>query len=307
MAQHYGQGTYLGGCVGVIVSRSDGRAPSHKEKRAAQREAEKKERLAWESGTPMGGNPSDVYGFGLILSVGDLSEEAPGIRRRQALERLYSVYPSDTGRNVAQEVLRRANADLKALRERVAAGKTIRIWYSDQPDERCGFYWLMAQPAQWKECRGQIYTVKRPEAETDREGNWIRMLSWSEAAPGEWHRSLALQALASPTFCRSCAADWRILQEENAPLRAMLNGRLVSMPETLYDGLIRREIAAESDTFHEARLIGKLLGKYELGIGDAWIALRIEEMIHSGELETVTEAAEDMPIYHRVLRKRSER
>lgn len=306
MAQHYGQGTYLGGCVGVIVSRSDGRAPSHKEKRAAQREAEKKERLAWESGTPMGGNPSDVYGFGLILSVGDLSEEAPGIRR-QALERLYSVYPSDTGRNVAQEVLRRANADLKALRERVAAGKTIRIWYSDQPDERCGFYWLMTQPAQWKECRGQIYTVKRPEAETDREGNWIRMLSWSEAAPGEWHRYLALQALASPTFCRSCAADWRILQEENAPLRAMLNGRLVSMPETLYDGLIRREIAAESDTFHEARLIGKLLGKYELGIGDAWIALRIEEMIHSGELETVTEAAEDMPIYHRVLRKRSER
>ena len=88
-------------------------------------------------------------------------------------------------------------------------------------------------------------------------------------------------------------------------MRAMLNGRLVSMQATLYDGFIRREIAAESETFHEARLIGKLLGKHGLGVGDAWIALRIEEMIHSGELETVTESADDMPIYHRVLRKRS--
>ena len=57
------------------------------------------------------------------------------------------------------------------------------------------------------------------------------------------------------------------------------------MPETLYDGFIRREIAAEAGAFHEAKLIGRVLGKYKLGVGDAWIALRIEEMIHSRELE----------------------
>lgn len=37
MAQHYGQGVYPGGCIGVIISRSDGRKPSKREKRAAQR------------------------------------------------------------------------------------------------------------------------------------------------------------------------------------------------------------------------------------------------------------------------------
>ena len=46
MAQHYGQGAYPGGCIGVIISRSDGRKPSKREKRAAQREAEEAERLA---------------------------------------------------------------------------------------------------------------------------------------------------------------------------------------------------------------------------------------------------------------------
>lgn len=84
MAQHYGQGAYPGGCIGVIISRSDGRKPSKREKRAAQREAEEAERLAWESGAPMGGNTADVYGFGLMLSIGDISEDAPGMRRRQA-------------------------------------------------------------------------------------------------------------------------------------------------------------------------------------------------------------------------------
>lgn len=35
-------------------------------------------------------------------------------------------------------------------------------------------------------------------------------------------------------------------------------------------------------------IIGRVLGKYQLGIGDSWIALRIEEMIRSGKLEAVT-------------------
>ena len=141
MAQHYGQGVYPGGCIGVIISRSDGRKPSKREKRAAQREAEEAERLAWESGAPMGGNTADVYGFGLMLSIGDISEDAPGMRRRQALEQLYGVFPRGTGQIAAQELLLRANSDWSEVQKRAAAGEAIRIWYSNQPDELCGFYW----------------------------------------------------------------------------------------------------------------------------------------------------------------------
>lgn len=307
MAQHYGQGAYPGGCIGVIISRSDGRKPSKKEKRAAQREAEKKERFAWKRGASMGGNPADIYGFGLMLSMGDISEDAPGMRRQQALERLYGVFPKGTGHSAAQELLWRAASDLKEVRERAAEGEAIRIWYGHQPDELCGFYWMMAQLLQWEGCRGPVYAVRLPEWESDEKGTVRWMAHWGEIAPGEWHRYSALQRLVPPAFCQSCADDWRILQEENAPLRAVLNGRLASVPETLYDGFIRREIAAEAGAFHEAKLIGRVLGKYKLGVGDAWIALRIEEMIHSGELEALAEPEEDMPLYHRFLRKRGER
>lgn len=52
------------------------------------------------------------------------------------------------------------------------------------------------------------------------------------------------------------AYSWQTLQRENAPLRAVLNGQLVSVPETLYDDFILREIAAEQDEFREANVIG---------------------------------------------------
>jgi hypothetical protein len=46
-----------------------------------------------------------------------------------------------------------------------------------------------------------------------------------------------------------------------------------------------------------------VLAKYRLGIADFWVALRIEEMIRAGMFEVVSDAAEDMPHYHRVLKK----
>ena len=89
-------------------------------------------------------------------------------------------------------------------------------------------------------------------------------------------------------------------------MRATLNGQLISAPETLYDDFIFREIAAEDEIFQEAMIVGRVLGKYHLGIGDSWIAFRIEKMIHDGKLEVVTAADKDMPIYYQVLKKRME-
>jgi len=167
----------------------------------------------------------------------------------------------------------------------------------------CGLYWFMAQLNQWNVHNGQVSIVKLPEWEDDKKGNIIRKNSWAEVAPEEWHRYLALQKPALPVFIQSSASHWQELQAENAPLRAMLNGHLVSMSEKLYDEFILREIAAEGEQFQEAMIVGRVLGKYQLGIGDSWIAFRIEEMIDAGKLEAVTAGTKDMPIYHRVLKK----
>lgn len=303
VAQHYGKGNYQGGCIGVIISHADGSKPTKEEVEAAQREAKKKARLAWESATPLGGNTADIYGFNLVLSVGDISENQPGIKRKQTLEHLYSIFPNHEGRQAAQEMFKRVKEDLKTVQERVAVGESLRIWYSNQPDEMCGLYWFMGQLNQWKVHGKQVSIVKLPEWEADEMGNIVQKSGWGEVAPGEWHRYLTLQKPVLPVFEQSCASHWQELQRENAPLRATLNGQLISAPETLYDDFIFREIAAEGEEFQEAKVIGRVIGKYQLGIGDFWVAFRIEEMIREGKLEVVSAVAEDMPVYHRVLKK----
>lgn len=301
-AQHFGEGKYQCGGIGVIVTHRDGSTPTRKELKAAQKEEEKRARIAWENATPLGGNAADIYGFNLAQSIGDISENQPGIKRKQTLERLYRTFPDDIGRQAVREIFEKVNENLKTVQERSTIGESIRIWYSNQPDEICGLYWFLEQLNQWK-VYGPVSVIKLPEWEIDENNNIVQKSSWGEVAPEEWHRYVSLQKPIPPLLIQNCAAYWKELQGENTPLRALLNGKLVSAAETLYDDYILREIAAESDEFQEAMVVGRIIGKYRLGIGDSWIAFRIEEMIKEGKLEAISAVSEDMPFYHRMLKK----
>lgn len=88
--------------------------------------------------------------------------------------------------------------------------------------------------------------------------------------------------------------------QENAPLRAVINGRLTSVPENFYDFIIVKNLPDHD--FLMARLIGKLLGEYHLGISDNWYALRIDQLIEENKLVMVKNADPSHP-YGKVLRK----
>lgn len=304
MAQHCGEGVYQSSNAHVFVSADDDDAPAEEDVYAAQQKFEKQMQAEWEAATPMGGNPADVYGFNYVLSIGDISENMPDIERRKVLAWLYSVYPDFNDEAAfTEEMTKKGKAVLDEILTRAMSGETVRIWYSNHPDELCGLYWFMSQINPLKLQSGQILLVALPDYEPLEDGTVITHTGWGGVKPGEWHRYTVLQKAAASAFCKECASLWKSLQKENAPLRAVLNGRLVSMPETLYDAFILREIEAEGSEFHEAMLIGRILGKYKLCIGDAWLAQRIEVMISEGRLAPVTVAAPDRPIYHRKLKK----
>ena len=242
------------------------------------------------------------FGFNMALSIGDISENWPGSKRLKALEHLYSIYPNIEGVEAATTLMQSAQETLKTVLDLAKKGEALRLWYSNQPDELCGMFWFMAQLDEL-DSFGEIYLINLPELEADENGDIIQRCGWGDVSPGDWQKYVATQRLVPPSFCKSCADHWHMLQKENAPLRAVLNGQLVSAPEALYDDFIIREIAAEEETFQEAVIVGRVLGKYMLRISDAFIALRIEEMILAGALEAVTSAEKDSPIYHRKLKK----
>lgn len=274
-AQNYGRGPYHGSACAVFFSTTDGAAPTPEEQQAAQRRAEEEARRAWESAVPLEIRHEDVYCFDLALSTGELS----GNR----------LEPQDS-------------AALTALLERYRTGEALRIWYSHQPDELCGLCWLMAQ-LKTVGSRAAVSLVRLPEWEYGAEGTVVTRNDWGEAEPSAWGRALSRQEPVPPALLAACAGRWRQLQEENAPLRISLNGQLQSAPADLYDSFLLRELAAQPEQFPMAALIGTVLGKYQLGISDGWLALRIEKLIRAGVLEIVQEAPQGALSYARILRK----
>ncbi len=299
-AQHFGQGEYQPGCIGVFVSHDDGTEPTAQEIAQAQRQAEERERQAWEQAIPLGGNPEDVLGFALNLSVGDISEDVPGPKRQAELQKLYSFVVDGMEEDCAklEEQARQALDRILTASDR---GELLRVWYSDDPDELCGFYWLMA----WLDesgAQGPVETIKLPRLEARPDGTAVSRRGWGDVEPGQWGRFSDLARPVSPETRHGCKLIWDNLRRENAPLRACLNDRLTSVPADFYDCFLRREIARQPEEFDQAQVLGRVLGQLP-GVGDGFLAGRMEAMVRAGELEFLTEPPADGARYWRRMRK----
>ena len=131
--------------------------------------------------------------------------------------------------------------DLTELRLRAESGEPLRIWYSHDPDEMCGFFWLMYE---LEDLEGiQIHGITLPPYFECANGDVIVWEKWEEVAPEEWSLFLSCQNRIPRNYRRGCALEWQQMLWENTPFRAMVNGKLVSASETLYDCFLRKDIA----------------------------------------------------------------
>lgn len=295
----------VGGATAVIIANEDGKedaSVSQAEMEKFRREAEARERRGWENAIPFEGRREDIISLPLALSVGQISETGIGEEREKAISFLVSVYP-DIASQAVKDLLDTARKGYAALLEQVQNGEPIRVWVSREPDAVCGLYWLMEQLRPLGLETLDVTLVELPAWEERPDGTIHQYTGWGEVEPYRFGEMAGLGKKLPLNLLRNLANRWRKLQKENATLRAVLNGQLVSVPESLYDFFILGELEQQEDTFKEAYLVGRVLGKYRLGIGDAWVALRIEQMIRDGLLIPMTTPEPGAPIYHRVLRK----
>ena len=293
IAQTYGRGKYRGSAISVFIRHENGSVPSSNEMKEAQLQAQEQECIAWENAIPLGGKSSDVYCFDMALSVGDISDNEIGEQRKNVLKKMLSVWFVEDLDYQVEEKIQKIKTTLSSVIERYVAGEEVRIWYSYNPDELCGMYWLMKQLRPLN-CQTTIYLVKLPAWEYGKENTMTSKIAWGEVSPGEWGKYITLQEKAKPVFLSACAMKWNQLQNENAPLRAMLNGKLQSVSEDIYDSFILREIAEQPEQFKMAIVIGNVLGKYQLGISDVWISNRIDNLMMGGYLNSDKENQEEI-------------
>jgi len=300
LAQSHGDGTCIGGATSVFIQHEDGSPGTPEEIEQAVRDYEERERKAWASAVPMDTRPGDSFGFSLGFSEGAISDgEDFWDSRRRVLARHFSIYP-DAG-EVTDKLFQQGKESLDALFRRTREGEPLRVWCSDSPEEYAGLCWLM-----WEVSRaphGEVWLVKQPAWEPgEKQNTLVRHCGWGDVEPARWGRYLSLAEKAPDVLCTALGQEWQAAK--GAPLRAVVSGRLCGVDEDFYDGFLLREIAAAPEEFHQARVIGSVLGKYQLGISAAWLALRMEEMISRGMLEVVTQPPADGPVYHRMLRRR---
>ena len=289
----------IGGCISVIGAHEDGSPLSAEETERLQQEHEEQERRRWAKAIPLRGNTRDILPFSLCLSIGPIDEDGIGPLRETTLEQLFSVYPQ--GRQAAAEMLASARQNLNTLLTRVPH-ESVRFWVDRTPDAACGLRWALDQLRPLGLENLDLWVVELP-AQSPLAESGLVLRSLGELHPNEYGR-LAQDARPLPADqAAALAVQWQELKKQNAPLRAVLNGLLVSAAEDLYDPYLRWTLDEMSDTFQEAILIGRTLGQFPLGYGDTWLAMRVEQWIADGKLTALTKADADSPAYHRMLQK----
>lgn len=248
------------------------------------------------AGEALGGNAEDVVCIGFNLDVGDIAHEIDSDERKHTFVKLFGSI--DFEQAEIEEFFKYQRDDLEKLVNAAKNGTQIRVWKSNTPFSACGYAYL-CDVLQDIDCK--ISLIVLPESLPTQNNTMISYVDWAEIKPSQFHRFLSLEREITTEEKLVQSEIWQKLKSENASLRALAKGQLISVPEDFYDPIIIKNIP--DGEFVMARLIGNLLGKYPLGISDGWYALRINKLIKDNHLEVVGNRISNHP-YGRILRKR---
>ena len=261
-----------------------------KERAKLLREA-RKPRI-WQ-GAVMEGSSRDVAMLKLDLDIGDISDADGSMQKRKALlDELFGQFPG-----VSETIWSTNLQGLKRLEEAKTTLEPVRMWVCDaSPAELCGLHLVCRL---MHEAQTPLSVVRVP-ARIEKDNCVIEYRGTgdidAELLGGMAERyTQPLSAVQRMAY----ATQWSELARENAPLRAVVNGRLMGVPEDFYDFALRASMP--EGEFVMAQLIGRALGQVP-GISDRWLFRRTEVMLEKGELTEVSAGTGDHP-YSAVLKR----
>lgn len=233
------------------------------------------------------GTSEDVVCLGFMLDIGNIKEPIDSPYRKNLIYSMYAQNQYVKNPEIDQE-LKLTGAvylnELLRLKEYLENGETIRVWYSDTPYSICGFYSLCQILQKYK---NEIHIVKLPEYMV-RKTSIISYRNWGEVSAEEFAEFLTYESVLTKEEVRMYAQLWTELTEDNSPLRAMINGKVTGVSEDFYDFLIWKRLTRKP--IKEARLIGDILGCFQIGMGDWWFARRIEHFIQQDKIKVINDS-----------------
>lgn len=246
------------------------------------------------SGMAMEGTSGDVAALTLALDMGDISDMNADMDKRKKL--LDSLFGDCQG--VSEGMWKINQHALRRLQESKISLEPVRMWVStSDPAEMCGLYFACHLMSDSQTPLSVVYIPKLIE----KDNRIICYRSTGEVEAEEFGAFTKYEEPISELQRRTYADIWCDLVRENAPLRVMVNGGVISVPVDFYDFALRSNLTDEA--LRIAQLIGKTLSQIP-GVGDRWLFLRIRAMIQSGELIELSIGTGEHP-YSAVVKRRT--
>lgn len=211
---------------------------------------------------------SDSNGFenvlciGYALDIGPIDYDDNMEKRKAVLKRL--EYPFEVSEECEiNDFFDRQRKDIKELLDSAETHKHICLWRSREPHNLCAFAYTCYLLSNIK-C--EITYIDLPED----------MLSWSFVPSNKYCEYLHLEEKLELNTKLFYINKWIELKNENASMRAIVNGSLTSVDESFYDWFILSSITREGNII--ADVVLNILNDYRLGISPYLIYLRIMAM-----------------------------
>ena len=208
---------------------------------------------------------------------GDYRLELPG---RLYLQDSFGLTEEDEIRSTGEKSLR----EWERLIGRVQKKEPVRIWYSDAPHSLCGLFHVCTL---LKDYDSQVFSLRAPKCTPGKDA-WYLGGTWGAHSSESLTVSIPAARLMEKGEIRAYAEHWSMLEQENAPLRAVISGIPVSVPEDFYDGFLESCIPEEPAA--EAKILGEFLSRYYFCVSSAYLELRIQRMIDEKKLQVIRDS-----------------
>lgn len=232
----------------------------------------------------MEGSPEDVAVACIMADKGNIVDIENGETRDEIYRGL--VCENEYRGERLQAFLNQHKASIRAtaerLRDAIRLGEAVRIWWSESPEETCGFYWAVSI---LEDSEGPVTSIKLPHHTEILPHGAIYYESTGGMVPKKCHTFLKLERTLEKGERIAVSGAWKMLARQNTPLRAVINGQLQSVPENFYDYVLYNAIPEGKCSVID--LLGEAMGNGYANVGSFWFARRIRAMIDMGVLDMV--------------------
>lgn len=231
--------------------------------------------------------PDEVICLAFMLDIGEIEQDVCSQYRKNLLYSMLNQSQWGTDLEIDNELKDSVNVyikELERLQKFLENGEDIRIWYSKSAYSLCGLYYVCSLLIHYQ---NKIYLVELPEYRTI-ENIVISYQNWGEVGEDEFALFIDNQKEINQNEIKRYAQIWMELVADNSPLRTMLNNHVIGVKEDFYDFLIWKRL--NEKPIKQARLIGNILGHYQISVGDWWYAKRIQYYIEQGNIEILEDS-----------------